>query len=245
MWEQASNRQTDPPAERHFPVCIQQMHLFWKMPSQGSAGGSRSMFMFQRKSLCRIHSRAAHTAGQQHLESRHCWAGSSPREPCVPTLCPHSLSPLPLIVLCPQSTSQLCVLVLCPSCMSQPCAPAPCSCPASLSHVPVLCPCPCRSPADTGDSSRLLQSRGGIRVPAPCAILDNAEPCRAMPDLPGQRGQTGSASGGARPEPAPLGRIQEPIYMQMSLLIKDKRRNEQKPPSTRAEAFSPDAFQSC
>lgn len=205
---------------------------------QGSAGGSGSMFMFQRKSLCRIHSRAAHTAGQQHQESRHCWAGGSTRGPCVPTLCPHSLSLLPLTVLCPHPTSQLCVLVLCPSSMFLPCIPVPGPCPVSLPRVPAL------QTLVTQASYCRTEERSVSQLHVPSWTM----PSRARPGQTFQGsggGETGRASGGARPEPAPLGRIQEPIYMQMSLLIKDKRRNEQKPPSTRAEAFSPDAFQSC
>lgn len=159
--------------------------------------------------------RVTHSSGMP--DPGHRGAGGFPGYPGVPRV------PAP----CPCPVSQPCALVPCPCPVSQPCKhwwlkPVTAEqrgdiCPSSMCHAG-----PCRA--------MLCHA-----MPC-CAMPHHAVPCRGHPGLPGQWVQTGGASDRDRPEP-PLRRSQEPIYMQMSLLIKDKRRNEQKTPNTRAECF--------
>lgn len=90
----------------------------------------------------------------------------------VPAPCPCSLSLFCVPVPHPGSVSLSCVPTHSPSQLH---LPALHPCPLSLSCVPAPCP----SPAGMGDSN--CYCRAEIRVPAPCAILDKAVPCQAVP----------------------------------------------------------------
>lgn len=239
MWEQTSNRQTDRPAERHFPICIQQMHLFWKMPSQGSAGGSGSVFQLLEKPL-EDHSRAAHTESGITLLGWQLPQGF---------LCPHTLSPLPapshcsispfhVPALCPCPVSQLRVPTLCPNRMCLPCIPVPCPCPVSLSHVLVLQTLGTQASYCRAEDRFVSHS---VCHPGQC----RAVPCRGHTDHRQAVGAGWKILRWSQTRAGTAGKDPGANLHANVLLIKDKKRNEQKPPSTRAEAFSPDAFQSC